>query len=466
MKTLLINNPLYVATMNDEGSEFSGGHILIQDGVIKSCGPEQIDIQIDEVIDATGMVITPGFINTHHHLYQTLTRNIPLMQNQPLFPWLKNHYEVWREVTTEAIQVSTRTGLLELMNSGVTCSSDHLYLFPAQASSELIDAEIEAAKELGFRFQPTRGSMSLGKSNGGLPPDDVVQTEAEIQADTERLVKKYHDASPGAMTRISLAPCSPFSVTAELMRQTADYARDNELQIHTHLAETLDEEAFCLETSGFRPVGLMQELGWLTQNSWYAHAVHLNDSEIVQMGKQGVGISHCPSSNMRLGSGIAKIRQLLDAGVNVSLGVDGSASNDSCDMLLEMRNAMLISRLLEEQYWLTARDVLRIATRGGAAVLGRNDIGELSPGKQADLACFDMSGLSQAGSLSDPLAALVFTTRIKPVDRLLIQGKTVIDQNGSTMNESDLIMDHNRIAQEMLNRAQKRTGINFLEAGQ
>jgi len=450
--------------MDDQGSEFSGGHIFIQKGVIKSIGPEAIDIQADEIIDATGMVVTPGFINTHHHLYQTLTRNIPLMQDQPLFSWLNNHYEVWREITDEAIHISTQIGLLELMKSGVTCSSDHLYLFPAQANQELIDTEIEAAKALGIRFHPTRGSMSLGRSSGGLPPDDVVQSESVIQKDTERLVAKFHDASHGAMTRIALAPCSPFSVTPQLMKQTAQYAQSEGLQIHTHLAETLDEEKYCLETFGKRPVALMESLNWLTNNSWFAHSVHLNDAEIRIMGERGVGISHCPSSNLRLGSGIAKVREMLDAGVNVSLGVDGSASNDSGDMLLEMRNAMLISRLREEQYWLSARDVLRLATRSGAAVLGRDDIGELSLGKQADLALFDMGGLSQAGSLSDPLAALIFTTRHKPVDQLIIQGQIVIGQGVPDLNETRLILDHNRIAKEMLQRAQKRSGIDFLNS--
>ena len=461
MSTILIKNALAVATMNDSQEEFSGGHILIENGVIKSLGPDTPDILADKTIDATGMVITPGFINTHHHLYQTLTRNIPLMQDQPLFSWLSNHYEVWRELTTEAVAVSTKTGLLELMKTGVTTSSDHLYLFPSKASPELIDTEIEAAKELGIRFQPTRGSMSLGKSKGGLPPDDVVQTEDAIRKDTERLLAKYHEDSEGAMTRISLAPCSPFSVTTKLMKQTAAFARGNNLQIHTHLAETLDEETFCLESFGLRPVGLMQELNWLTSNSWYAHSVHLNDDEIRLMGENQVGISHCPSSNMRLGSGIARIHELLEAGVNVSLGVDGSASNDSGDMLLEMRNAMLISRLREQELWLTARDVLRMATRGGAAALGRNDIGELTVGKQADLALFSMDNIGQAGSQSDPLAALVFTTRQRPVDYLIIDGKIVIKRGTSETDESTLVSKHNKLAAEMLHRAEQRVKIDF-----
>ncbi|NQT62682.1 MAG: 8-oxoguanine deaminase [Candidatus Marinimicrobia bacterium] len=461
MSRILIKNPLAVATMNDSLEEFSGGHIFIENGVIKSLGPESIDLYAEKTIDATGMVITPGFINTHHHLYQTLTRNIPLMQDQPLFSWLTNHYEVWRELTTEAVAVSTQTGLLELMKTGVTTSSDHLYLFPSKASPELIDTEIEAAKSLGIRFQPTRGSMSLGKSRGGLPPDDVVQTEDTIQKDTERLLAKYHEDSDGAMIRISLAPCSPFSVTTELMKQTAAFAKDNGLQIHTHLAETLDEEAFCLESFGLRPVGLMQELNWLTSNAWYAHSVHLNDNEIKVMGENQVGISHCPSSNMRLGSGIARIHELLEAGVNVSLGVDGSASNDSGDMLLEMRNAMLISRLREQDYWLTARDVLSMATRGGAAALGRHDIGQLSMGKQADLALFEMNNLAQAGSLSDPIASLIFTTRQRPVDYLIVQGKIIIRGGDSKVDETNLVSKHNRIAADMLQLANKRTKIEF-----
>ena len=462
MNTILINNPLCVATMDDAGTEFSGGHLYIENDIIKSVGPHPLDVLADKVIDASDMVITPGFINTHHHLYQTLTRNIPLMQDQPLFSWLTNHYEVWRELTTEAVDISTKTGLLELMKSGVTTSSDHLYLFPSQASPQLIDTEIKAAKTLGVRFQPTRGSMSLGKSKGGLPPDDVVQSEEVIQKDTERLLAKYHEESEGAMVRIALAPCSPFSVTPDLMKQTAVFARANKLQIHTHLAETLDEEAFCIKNFGQRPVELMQSLDWLSSNSWYAHSVHLNHTEIQLMGDKQVGISHCPSSNMRLGSGIARIRELLDAKVNVSLGVDGSASNDSGDMLLEMRNAMLLSRLRQQEYWLTARDVLRMATRGGAAVLGRHDIGELSVGKQADLAIFNMTGLPQAGSLSDPLASLVFTTRDRPVDHLIIKGKMIIESGTSQVDEFALAKRHNAMAAEMLQRAQTRTGIKFV----
>ena len=462
MSTILIKNPLLIATLNSSGDEFNGGHILLKDGMITSIGPGDFIGQADKEIDAGGMVVLPGFINTHHHLYQTLTRNIPLMQDQPLFSWLTNHYEVWRELTEEAVRISTKTGLLELMKSGVTTSSDHLYIFPRKTSPALIDAEIESAMELGIRFQPTRGSMSLGRSQGGLPPDDTVQTEAEIQQDTERLLKLFHDDSDGAMTRLSLAPCSPFSVTSGLMKTTAEFAKANNLMIHTHLAETVDEEKFCLDKTGFRPAGYMDSLGWISNNSWYAHCVHLNNEEIQLLGSRGAGISHCPSSNMRLGSGIARIKEMIDAGVKVSLGVDGSASNDSGNMLLEIRNAMLLSRLREEKYWLGARDVLRMATNGGAKALGRNDIGELSVGKQADLSLFSMNHIEYAGGMSDPLAALVFSARTNPVDYLIVKGEILIDKGESKLDEAKLILEHNAISKKMIDQAKKNTGINFI----
>lgn len=465
MSEILIRNALLLATMNASGDELTGMDILVKDGLISAVQPDIQENPEYTIINAENCVVLPGFINTHHHLYQTLTRNIPLMQNQPLFSWLTNHYEVWRELTEEAVSVSTTTGLLELMRSGVTTSSDHLYLFPEKTSSNLIDTEIQSARDLGIRFQPTRGSMSLGRSQGGLPPDDVVQTEAKIQADTERLVKKYHDPSHGAMVRISLAPCSPFSVTEKLMRDTVVYARDNDLMIHTHLAETLDEESFCLDKMGLRPVAFMKSLGWLSSNSWYAHMVHLNDLEIMEMGAIGAGVSHCPSSNMRLGSGIARIREMLDAGMKVSLGVDGSASNDSGNMLSEIRNAMLISRLRDQQYWLTARDVLKMATKGGAQVLGRDDIGEISVGKRADLALFSLEGIEYAGGMSDPLAALVFSQRTSPVDFLIVDGKMIIAGGTAGVDEEKLIREQNRISFDMLEKAHKKTGINFLNHG-
>jgi len=462
MSKILINNPLMVATMNDNQEEFSGGHVLIENDKIISIGKNDLTVEADEVIDASNMVVLPGFVNTHHHFYQTLTRNIPRMQNASLFGWLNDHYELWRELTEEGVTVSTKTALAELMKSGTTTSSDHLYLFPQKTSAKLIDIEIVAAQEMGIRFHPTRGSMSLGKSNGGLPPDDVVQTEAEIQADTKRLVVKYHDESDGSMLRIALAPCSPFSVTPELMRSTADYAKVNNLLIHTHLAETLDEESFCIDTYGKRPVDYVDSLGWIDKNAWFAHTVHLNDDEIKLMGNAGCGVSHCPSSNLRLGSGIARIKEIIDTGISVSLAVDGSASNDSSNMLSEIRNAMLLSRLREKQYWLSARDVLWMATRGGAQVLGRNDVGELSVGKQADIAMFSLDSLEYAGGMSDPLASLVFTVRTTPVDYLIVNGKVKIRNGKLDFDEKKYIKEHNRVSAEMLREATQNSGINFI----
>jgi cytosine/adenosine deaminase-related metal-dependent hydrolase len=386
------------------------------------------------------------------------------MQDEELFPWLVDHYEVWREVNDEAIFTSAKTGLVEMMLSGVSTSSDHLYLFPSKCNNELIDIEIKAAQELGIRFQPTRGSMSLSKKDGGLPPDDVVQTEEEIMKDSLRLIDKYHDPNDGAMIRISLAPCSPFSVTSKLMKQTAELAKEKNLMFHTHLAETIDEENFCIEKFGDRPAAYLESLGWISGNCWVAHAVHLSDEEVSKMGKCGMGISHCPSSNMRLGSGIARIKEMLNAGVSVSLGVDGSASNDSSNMLSEIRQAMLLSRLRESEFWLTAREVLRIATRGGAAALGRNDIGELTVGKQADIAIFSQNHLEYAGSLSDPLAALVFTQRMRPIDHLIINGIPQIKNGETNIDTEQLIINHNRISAELISRAQQNTGINFLRS--
>ncbi|MEE8334888.1 MAG: 8-oxoguanine deaminase [Candidatus Neomarinimicrobiota bacterium] len=457
MTRILIKNSLLTATMDDASLEYQGGHILVEDDKIVSLGPEDLDAAADETINAAGMLVLPGFINTHHHLYQTLTKNIPGMQNQPLFKWLKNHYEVWRELRTEAIYISARTGLLELMKSGTTCSSDHLYLFPEKAGPNLIDEEIKAAKELGIRFHPARGSMSLGQSKGGLPPDDTVQDEAEIMLDAKRLLEKYHEEGEGAMVRLSLAPCSPFSVTPELMKTTAEFAKENGLQLHTHLAETLDEEKFCMDKFGKRPLEYADSLGWLNNRTWFAHAIHLDTREIQKLGEHETGVSHCPTSNMRLGSGIARIKEMLEAGVPVSLGVDGSASNDSGNMLMEIRNAMLISRLRNTEHWLSARDVLRLATRGGAAVMRRGDIGQLAVGRQADIALFSMNGLEYAGALSDPLAALVFSVRLSPVDFLMIKGRLQIRNGLSLINEADLINKHNLLSASLLKQAEKNS---------
>ncbi|MEA3391502.1 MAG: amidohydrolase family protein, partial [Candidatus Marinimicrobia bacterium] len=332
MKTsILINNPMLCCRMKEDVNAkdvldtFSGGHIYIEDNKIVSAGPEKFQGHADKVIDASRMLVLPGFVNTHHHFYQTLTRNIFSTQKAELFDWLVTNYEIWRGISKEAFYVSAKVAMAELLKSGCTTTSDHLYLFPDQAEPTLIDSEILAAKELGMRFQPTRGFMSLSKKDGGLPPEDVVQSEEEIFKDIERLVKEYHDDSFGAMCKISLAPCSPFSVTMDSMRRTVDLAKKHKLQIHTHLAETKDEENFCIERSGERPFEFMKSLGWISNNAWFAHSIFLNDEEIAEAGRAKMGVSHCPSSNLRLGSGIAHIKEMLEAGVHVSVAVDGSA---------------------------------------------------------------------------------------------------------------------------------------------
>lgn len=463
--TILIQNPLICAPMtgecphNGEIKTFRGGHILIENGRIESIGESPFSGVADVIINASRMVVLPGLVNTHHHFFQTLTRNIFATESAPLFDWLTTNYEIWAGVTDAAIQVSTQVAVAELLKTGCTTTSDHLYLYPRQSGTDLLDIAISSARAMGIRFQPTRGSMSLGQTEGGLPPDSVIQNENEIVTDIRRIVKLYHDDSPGAMTRIALAPCSPFSVTAELMRMAVKLADEYNLQIHTHLAETLDEEKFCIEKYGLRPFALLKSLDWIRPNAWFAHSIHLNDEEIAEMGSVGCGMTHCPTSNMRLGSGIARIREMQNAGVNVSLGVDGSASNDTSNMLLELRNAMLLSRLREKENWLTADEILWFATRGGAAVLGRDDIGQLAESKCADLILVSLDRLELAGAQHDPLAALIFTALLSPVDYVIVNGNIVV-KNGSltSCNEKLLIEKQQRISDELVIRAERETG--------
>jgi 8-oxoguanine deaminase len=392
----------------------------------------------------------PGLVNTHHHLYQTLTRALPAVQDVELFDWLVTLYPIWAELTAEAVYVSAQIGLAELMLSGCTTANDHLYIYPNDVT---LDAEIRAAQELGIRFHPCRGSMSLGKSKGGLPPDRVVQTEEEIMADCQRVVDTYHDPNPYSMCRIVIAPCSPFSVTEELMRQSAVWARQQGLTLHTHVAETLDEEEFCLRKVGLRPVEYMQKLGWVGEDVWYAHAIYLNEEEIDLLAETGTGVAHCPNSNMRLGSGIAPIREMLDKGVKVSLAVDGSASNDSSHMLAEARMAMLLQRVRKGAGALSAQEALEMATLGGAAVLGRDDIGALAPGKAADFIAINLDRLEYAGAGHDPLGALLFCRPVN-VDLSVINGRVVVEEGhivGFDLERA--IARQNEISQEMLKRA-------------
>jgi cytosine/adenosine deaminase-related metal-dependent hydrolase len=451
---ILIKNALRIAVMDDAGTEISGGDILVEGAVIKKMG-KNLRAPGAKVIDASGCVVIPGLINTHHHLYQTLTRNLPAVQDSKLFDWLVYLYKIWRHIDQEAVYASAQTGLGEMLLTGCTTSSDHLYLFPGGKSANLIDTEIEAAAELGVRFQPCRGSMSRGESKGGLPPDDVVQTEEEIMKDCERLVNKYHDRKPLAMTRISLAPCSPFSVTTELLKITADMAEKWDVRMHTHLAETFDENDFCHKMLKMRPLAYMESVGWLEGGrSWFAHCVHLNDAEAALMGKTHTGVAHCPSSNLRLGSGIAPVRTYLNCKVPVSIAVDGSASNDCNDMMAETRNAMLVARVKNGVEAMPARDALCMATRGGAAVLGRDDIGSLDPGKAADIAIFSVDGIDFAGSLSDPVAALLFCGSGHRAKHVFVNGKQVV-KNGrlARVSEEKIAARHNKAAAKLYKKA-------------
>jgi 8-oxoguanine deaminase len=385
------------------------------------------------------------------------------VQDAKLFDWLITLYEVWREITPEAVYTGALVGLGELLLTGCTTTTDHHYLFPAQARGELIDEEFRAAAVLGVRFQPTRGSMSRGKSGGGLPPDDVVQTPDAILRDSERVIGLYHDPAPFSMRRVALAPCSPFSVTKDLMRETARLARDRGVRMHTHLAETADEDAYCLEVYGKRPVALMEELSWIGNDVWFAHCVFLNDAEVRLFAQTQTGVAHCPSSNMRLGSGIAPVPALLKAGAPVGLAVDGSASNDSSNMLAELRQALLLHRVLGGAAAITVDDVLWMATRGGAAALGYTEIGSLEPGKAADFALFNVDRIGYAGAMHDPIAALVLCGDTSIADHVVCNGQAVVEGGRLVFAEESRIVEQaNACARMLAERATARTGINFV----
>lgn len=446
----LFKDCLAVATVNDTNDILYNADILINDNQIIQVGYD-LDENVDEIIHCTGKVAFPGFVNTHHHLFQVLTRNIPAVQNAKLFDWLVYLYEIWRGIGREAVRTSALCGLGELLLTGCTTSADHLYLFPRKAGMDLIDVEIQAATELGIRFHPTRGSMSRGKTNGGLPPDDVTQTEDEILADSSRLIDQYHDPGLYSMCRLSLAPCSPFSVTPELLRNTAKLAREKHVQLHTHLCETLDEESYCLETCGMRPLEYMQSVDWLGDDVWFCHGIYFSDSEIKLLGKTRTGITHCPTSNLRLGSGIAPVRQLLSAGAPVGLAVDGSASNDSSNMLKEIQLAMLIHRIKSGVDSMPALDALRLATRGGAEVLGRDDIGSIEAGKAADVVLFNLESLAYAGAMSDPVAAVLFCGYDQRAWLTMVNGEILVrDKQLVDIDEYELMSRCNEISARLL----------------
>jgi cytosine/adenosine deaminase-related metal-dependent hydrolase len=462
MSTLLVKNSAILVTMDPQRREIGGGGFFARDGFIEQVGTrDTLPPTADRVLDLAEHIILPGLINTHHHFYQTLTRAVPAAQNANLFNWLKTLYPIWARMNPEDIFLSTQTALAELALSGCTTASDHLYLFP---NGSRLDDEIEAGRQIGVRLHASRGSMSLGESQGGLPPDSVVDSEDQILADSQRLIEQYHDPRPGSMLQIVLAPCSPFSVTTELMRQSAHLARQYGVHLHTHLAETQDEEAFCLQKFGHRPVAYMQSVDWVGPDVWFAHAVHVGKQEAAVFAATGCGVAHCPSSNMRLASGIAPLFEYLQAGVHVGLGVDGSASNDSSHLLAEARQALLLARLRaglegaslsgqDTPPLLTAREALELGTLGGAAVLGRTDIGSLETGKCADFYAINLNRLGYAGALHDPVAALLFCAP-QNVDYTYVHGKPVVEAGElCTVDVPRLVEQHNMAAKHLLNPA-------------
>lgn len=450
-KTLLIRNARVLVTMNDTREEIPQGAIYIRDNVIEQVGKSaDLPQQADEIIDATHHVVIPGLVNTHHHMYQSLTRVIPAAQNGELFNWLTNLYPIWAGLTPEMIQVSTLTAMAELILSGCTTSSDHLYIYPNQTR---LDDSLEAATQIGMRFHGARGAMSVGQSKGGLPPDRVVEDEEAILKDSRRLIETYHDPARHAMQRIVVAPCSPFSVSRDLMREAADLARHYGVSLHTHLAENVNDIAYSREKFHMTPAQYAEDCGWVGHDVWHAHCVQLDDHGIDLFARTGTGVAHCPCSNMRLASGIAPIRKMLDAGVPVGLGVDGSASNDSAHMLGEVRQAMLLQRVGFGPDAMTARQALEIATLGGAKVLNRDDIGALKPGMSADLVLFDTRQLAFAGALHDPVAALVFCTPAN-VDYSIINGRVIVREGQFTSIDLGVVLErHNALSLQLAEAA-------------
>jgi cytosine/adenosine deaminase-related metal-dependent hydrolase len=459
-KSMLVKNAAVLVTMDKTRREIKDGGLYIEDGVIKQVeSSDKLPKTAEVVLDMKGQLVLPGLVNTHQHLYQHLTRVAPACQDGNVWNWLRVLYPMWARMTPDSERLAVQVGLAELALSGCTTVFDHQYVFPNGCK---IDDAIGVAKDMGIRFHASRGSMSLGQSKGGLPPDSCVENESDILSDCQRVIDKYHDMSPGAMTRIVLAPCSPFSVTDDLMTESAKLARKHKCGLHTHLAESLDEERYCLKRYGLRPVGAMEKLGWLGDDVWFAHSVHVNDAEIAQYAKTGSGVAHCPSSNMRLASGIAPIKKCRDAGVKVGLGVDGSSSNDCSHLLAEARMAMLLARTLlsenpggppeDKKQWMSARDCLEMATIGGAAVLGRDDIGSLEPGKRADFFSVDTNQVSFAGgSMVDPVASLIFCTP-QNASYTVIDGRVIV-KNGNieTLDLPVTIEKLNKVSREVMN---------------
>jgi len=452
MATLLIRHATLLVTMDAQRREIADGAVFARDGIIEAVGASvQLPQTADEVIDARGQVVIPGLVNTHHHFYQTLTRAVPAAQDAELFTWLKTLYPIWARLTPEMAYVSTQTAMAELLLSGCTTSSDHLYLFP---NGTRLDDTLEAAAQIGMRFHAARGAMSVGESKGGLPPDAVVEDEDAILADTQRLIERWHDPKRHAMQRIVVAPCSPFSVSRELMRDAALLARTHGVSLHTHLAENDNDIAYTREKFSCTPAEYAEALGWVGPDVWHAHCVKLDAAGIALFAKTGTGVAHCPGSNMRLASGTAPIRAMRDAGVPVSIAVDGSASNDSGHMLGEARLALLLQRVahgpVKGPSALTAREVLEIATLGGARVLGRDDIGALAPGMAADIVSVPLDDIGVAGALHDPLAALFFC-HVPRVKHSVVNGRVVVRDGQLTTIDLPVHLErHNRMAAQLV----------------
>jgi len=436
-----LKNPLSI--LIDDGTDARGGIVTEDNKIIEILAlGEQPSEKVDQTFDTSEHVILPGLINTHHHFYQTLTRAFPDALNKELFPWLKSLYPVWAGLTEDLIHVSTRLASVELLLSGCTTAADHHYIFP-EAAREALDIQVDAIQSVGIRATLTRGSMSLGEDEGGLPPRNTIQTEDAILSDCDRVINKYHDASEGSMMQVALAPCSPFSVTEDLMKESAVLARKKNVRLHTHLAETFDENEFCLKVFGVRPVDYLERVGWMADDVWLAHGIHFNDDEIVRLGKAGVGVTHCPSSNMVLGSGQCKTLDLEKAGCPVGLGVDGSASSDCSNLIQEVRQAMLLQRLRYGSAGVTHFDAYRWVTKGSARCLGRDDIGEIAVGKQADLALFKLDEIRFSGA-GDPLAALLLCGAHK-ADRVMVAGEwKVKDGEAIDIDLAKLIAEHGK----------------------
>ena len=455
-QTLLLKNADVLCTMarpdsggNDAEAEIKNGGLFARNGIIETVAESNsLPQTADTIIDMKGHVVIPGMVNTHHHLFQNLTRAVPAAQNSELFGWLKTLYPIWSNIGPEHVYWSTALGLAELALSGCTTSSDHLYIYPNGAK---LDDSLSAAADIGVRFHGTRGSMSIGESQGGLPPDSLTEKESFILSESQRLIETYNNNSRYAMQRVALAPCSPFSVSIDLMRESAEMARSYGVGLHTHLAENIEDVEYGLQQFGMRPGEYIEAVGWTGDDVWHAHCVQLNSEEINLFAKTGTGIAHCPCSNMRLASGIAPVRQMLDSGVKVGLGVDGSASNDSGNMLNEARQTMLLQRVNSKASSMTAREALKVATRGGASVLNRDDIGVLAPGYAADITAFKRNNVDFSGSDWDPVASLVFCGPGK-ANYTIINGKIIVSEGQlTTIPMEKLVHEHNKLSHNLIN---------------